>query len=285
MKIKKNASLVSLGMPVFNEEQNIIKALNSILNQSYENFELIISDNCSTDKTSQICKNFALKDNRIKYFRQKENLGPARNFKFVFDKAKGKYFSWVAADDIRSKSFLYENIIFLENNKNYAASSTPNSFDKKPNEIIDFEITGAIEDRVNLFFSYCWQSHSIFYSVFRKALMRDCNIIGESFAAVDWAINLHLLRKGNFNRTSKGLIIFGTKGLSNSADPWSPFRNRPIEFFFPLFLFSKFTCKEIKSFSNINKLTIYLCLIRLNLAASYFIFRGLFFKKINNFFA
>ena len=71
---------VSIGLPVFNGEKYLEQAIDSILTQTYTDFELIICDNSSTDKTQNICLNYAKKDNRIHYFRNKENIGASKNY-------------------------------------------------------------------------------------------------------------------------------------------------------------------------------------------------------------
>ncbi len=95
-----SAPPVSIGMPVFNGQKYVVAALNSILEQSFSDFELIISDNASTDGTPEICQEFARKDRRIRYVRQPSNLGAPRNFNFVFQQSQGKYFKWAAANDV-----------------------------------------------------------------------------------------------------------------------------------------------------------------------------------------
>jgi glycosyltransferase involved in cell wall biosynthesis len=95
-----NVPKVSIGMPVYNGEKFIHDALNSILAQTFTDFELIISDNGSTDSTEAICRVYAEKDDRIRYVRQVENKGGLFNFKFVLDEAVGDYFMWAAHDDV-----------------------------------------------------------------------------------------------------------------------------------------------------------------------------------------
>ena len=90
---------VSIGMPVFNGEAFLVDALNDLTSQTFVNFELLISDNCSTDNTEAICREFASRDARISYFRQASNIGAIPNFQFVLDQAAGQYFMWAAADD------------------------------------------------------------------------------------------------------------------------------------------------------------------------------------------
>lgn len=106
--------LVSVGMPVYNGEKYISKAIDSILNQTVSHFELIISDNASCDATEQICRSYLCKDSRIRYFRHPENRGAVENFKFVFEKASGEYFMWAAADDLWSQNWL-EEMLKLQN--------------------------------------------------------------------------------------------------------------------------------------------------------------------------
>ena len=98
--------LVSIGMPVFNSEKTIVKALDSLLAQEYPNFEIIISDNASSDKTAEICKGYAQKDHRVKLHLNEKNLGINANFKIVCEKAAGKYFMWAAGDDFWETEFV-----------------------------------------------------------------------------------------------------------------------------------------------------------------------------------
>jgi glycosyltransferase involved in cell wall biosynthesis len=97
---------VSIGMPVFNGEAFLCEALDSLLAQTFTDFELIISDNGSTDGTEGICRDYAEHDLRIKYVRQPKNQGSSFNFKFVLDKAVGEYFMWAAADDQWSPNWI-----------------------------------------------------------------------------------------------------------------------------------------------------------------------------------
>lgn len=102
-------------MPVFNGEEYIRDALDSLLAQTFTNFELIISDNASTDNTEQICRNYAARDARIRYVRQPKNLGAVANFRFVLDEAAGEYFMWAAHDDLWDKNFISWAISALSN--------------------------------------------------------------------------------------------------------------------------------------------------------------------------
>ncbi|OAI50970.1 hypothetical protein AYO44_05265 [Planctomycetaceae bacterium SCGC AG-212-F19] len=111
---------VSIGMPVFNEEDYVADALDSLLGQSFGDFELIVSDNGSTDRTRQICEEYARKDRRIRYFRQQRNRGATYNFNFVFEESKADYFMWAACDDRWSSDCLNEYVESLESHPSAA---------------------------------------------------------------------------------------------------------------------------------------------------------------------
>lgn len=98
--------LVSVGVPVYNGGATIAKALEGLLSQDYEGFEIIISDNGSTDETAFICKQYANRDSRIRYYRSERNMGAIWNFNRVFELSRGEYFFWAAADDNRASSFI-----------------------------------------------------------------------------------------------------------------------------------------------------------------------------------
>lgn len=90
---------ISIGLPVYNGAKHLEAALDSLLNQSFSDFEIIISDNASTDDTQSICERYASRDSRIKYFRQIENIGAPGNFRFVYEQAGSQLFKWMAHDD------------------------------------------------------------------------------------------------------------------------------------------------------------------------------------------
>jgi glycosyltransferase involved in cell wall biosynthesis len=97
---------VSIGLPVYNGERYLTEALDSILAQDFCDFELIISDNASTDATRDICETYARRDPRITYSRMPENLGAAPNYNRVFHMSTGDFFKWAAHDDRLHPAFL-----------------------------------------------------------------------------------------------------------------------------------------------------------------------------------
>lgn len=100
---------VTVGLPVFDGERFVARAIKSLLEQDIlpeSSFEIVISDNASTDATEEICRGLARQDSRIRYYRNEENLGAARNFNRVVELARGRYFKWAAHDDWCAPSFL-----------------------------------------------------------------------------------------------------------------------------------------------------------------------------------
>ena len=87
-------------MPVYNGELYLEQTIQSVLEQTYDNFELVISDNASTDNTEQICRKFAKEDRRVVYIRNKSNIGAAMNYNHAFNNTKGQFFRWHNADDL-----------------------------------------------------------------------------------------------------------------------------------------------------------------------------------------
>ena len=105
---------VSIGLPVYNGERYLARALDSLIGQSFEDFELIISDNASTDGTSAICEDYARRDRRIRYQRNERNIGAVGNFNRTLDLASGEYFKWAAHDDWCAPEFLSRCVDVLD---------------------------------------------------------------------------------------------------------------------------------------------------------------------------
>jgi glycosyltransferase involved in cell wall biosynthesis len=103
---KRKLPKVSIGMPVYNGEKFIQRALDSLLAQTFKNFELNICDNASTDGTQRICLEYSGKDERIRYYRNDINIQPIQNFNRVLGHASGQYFMWAAHDDRWAPSFI-----------------------------------------------------------------------------------------------------------------------------------------------------------------------------------
>lgn len=112
-KIRKGPTL-SIGLPVYNGQNYLDQAVAAVLGQRYTDFELILCDNASTDRTQAICEAFAAADPRVRYERSETNLGLVRNFNRAFELSTGRYFKWLSHDDLLGPEFLQQCIDQLE---------------------------------------------------------------------------------------------------------------------------------------------------------------------------
>jgi len=115
-QVVTEAPLVSLAMPVYNGADFIEEAIQSILDQTFTDFELIITDNASTDATADICEAFAEKDARVQYHRNAENLGAAGNYNRGYELSRGTYLKWCAHDDNLSPDYIEKAVAALNAN-------------------------------------------------------------------------------------------------------------------------------------------------------------------------
>ena len=105
--------VASIGMPVFNGEKYLEDAIRSNLGQTFDDLELVISDNASTDRTETICRDYALKDSRVRYFRNDVNIGAAKNYNNAFQHSHGEFFRWSNADDMPAPELLEKTLEVL----------------------------------------------------------------------------------------------------------------------------------------------------------------------------
>jgi glycosyltransferase involved in cell wall biosynthesis len=105
---------LSIGLPVYNGGRYLAESLDALLGQSYEDFELIISDNASTDDTSEICRHYESQDARVRYRRQPHNIGLSPNHNFVVNEARGDLFKWASYDDLYARELLARCVVALD---------------------------------------------------------------------------------------------------------------------------------------------------------------------------
>ena len=243
---------VSIGMPVYNGEKYIREALDSLLAQTFTDFELIISDNCSTDNTDSICKEYALKDSRIKYIRQLKNIGPTANFKFVLQKAKADYFMWAAHDDRWRSNFL-EKLSSILSNDSACGLAFSNYIvrDLETESELFYKVSASDTDSktYNFLLRVLNVCPSLIYGLFKRSLIINNKFETFDFSDVHFISQLSL--KAKIKIVDDYLYIAGTKGdrvpysLNGKRINRGPFLKKQLEllkghFLFPLnyFLFS-----------------------------------------------
>ncbi|MGD8279436.1 MAG: glycosyltransferase family 2 protein, partial [Gemmatimonadota bacterium] len=99
---ESNAPLLSVGLPVWNGLPYLEETLRSILNSEFQDYEIIVCDNASTDGTPELLAEYAAREPRIRFVRNETNIGAARNYNLTFELARGRYFRWMASDDLHS---------------------------------------------------------------------------------------------------------------------------------------------------------------------------------------
>jgi len=135
---------VSIGVPIYNGERYIAETLDSLVAQTFKDFELIICDNASMDRTEQICRAYADKDARIRYVRNASNVGAAGNYRRAFALSSGEYFRWANADDLFAAEGLARCVDVL---------------DRQPAAVLAYPRTKFIDERGEVISEYADDLH------------------------------------------------------------------------------------------------------------------------------
>jgi glycosyltransferase involved in cell wall biosynthesis len=148
-------SKVSIGLPVFNGADYVSQAIESIVSQSFGDFDLHISDNASCDGTEDICRSYAGRDRRVHYIRQARNVGAAANFNLLFARGSSVYFKWAAHDDVLHPRFLEESVAALDNQPRCVLASPASQLIDERGDVLLFSAErGGVVDRSGV----CWPS-------------------------------------------------------------------------------------------------------------------------------
>jgi glycosyltransferase involved in cell wall biosynthesis len=218
-EIKRNGPKVSVGMPVFNGERYIREAIESILSQSFEQFELVISDNASTDGTPEICQDYAARDGRIRYVRHPENAGVIKNFNAAFDLSTGEYFKWAASDDVCGRDYLLRAVAVLDNDPSIVlvwgrtvgidenGSRVPMRY-----EISDLNSSISVYSpdpavRFRRLLRNIWWVDGPFYGVIRSSALRDTRWVHPPHHSGDQILLSELSLKGRFYEIPEELFF------------------------------------------------------------------------------
>ena len=200
----KPSPVISVGMPVFNGERYVASSIQSILDQTYTDFELIISDNASTDRTMEICQDFADKDSRIRYCRHSDNMGAARNYNYLVEIARGEFFRWSNADDLCAPelhqrcldALLADSTAVLSYGKTELIDQDGATLDKYDDNL-DLPQDSPSE-RFTRFFEQVGLTNAI-YGLMRTAALRQTDLFGDgSLPSADVKFMAELTIQGKF---------------------------------------------------------------------------------------
>ncbi len=199
---KNRLPLVTVGMPVYNGGSDLHEGIESILEQTFRNFELVVSDNASTDDTEQIVRRYAAEDGRIRYFRNPENVGAPANYNAVFHRARGRYFKWASANDLCKPRFLEACVQELESRSDVVLCyPRTRLWDRDHGRITDFEdnLDLPFDDPVRRFIE-CFHRlrlNNAMNGVIRRDALAKTRLI-QNFMASDMTFMAELSLAGKF---------------------------------------------------------------------------------------
>lgn len=184
------APVVTVGIPTFNRELLIGRAVNSILSQDYPNIEIVVSDNCSTDSTPSVCQDLCAQDARIRYIRQPVNIGATRNFAAVLKQASGEYFMWLGDDDHVDHNYVSTALQELQRDPSVALVSGLARY-YRGGKLIDTGRRFSVEAAAwwSRVAEYYWKvsDNGVFYGLMRTSTIRQVtlkNALGGDWLAI-----------------------------------------------------------------------------------------------------
>ena len=195
------APRLTLGLPTYNGEEFLAEALDALLAQTYTDFELIISDNGSTDRTGEIAREYAAKDHRVRYVHHLVNRGSTFNHNFVLEQARGELFKWVSDDDLYARDLLQRCIDALDAHPEVVLAHAWTAFIDKTGDItgaIDYPLATHAADPAERFRSLLYtHGGDDFYGVIPMSVLRKIKPFG-SFHWADRTIVAELALQGPF---------------------------------------------------------------------------------------
>jgi glycosyltransferase involved in cell wall biosynthesis len=166
---------LTLGLPVYNGERFLAASLDALLAQTFTDFELIISDNCSTDRSGEIARQYEAKDSRVRYVRHSQNRGSTFNHNFVIEQSRGEFFKWVSHDDLYAPDLLQRCIDTLDSRPEIVLAHAWTAFIDESGRItdqIDYALTTDVPDPVTRFRSVLYtDGGDDIYGVIRMSVL------------------------------------------------------------------------------------------------------------------
>jgi glycosyltransferase involved in cell wall biosynthesis len=195
-----DAPSVSIGMPTYNAERTIRLAIDGLLEQSFGNFELVISDNASSDNTWSIIEEYAQRDPRIVPMRQAKNIGANGNYSAVFRVSRGRYFKWASSNDWCAPDFLDRCVACLNNHQDIVlVAPRTRLFEDVPNVYTEYTDDHAFDqpDAVERFtqVSQRLALNNVVNGLVRSTVLRRTRLI-EHYPGADIVLVAHLALLG-----------------------------------------------------------------------------------------
>lgn len=207
--------LVSIIMPSYNTERFIADSIQSVLNQTYQNWELIIVDDCSTDNTDTVVASFT--DSRIKYLKNEKNSGAAVSRNRALREARGKWIAFLDSDDLWASEKLEKQIKFMEENDYHFSYTNYEKIDEESNKLNIF-VSGPKEVTEKDMYRYCWVGClTVMYDAEQVGLVQIKDIKKNN----DYAMWLQVSKKANCYLLSENLAKYRIRKKSISHDKLS----------------------------------------------------------------
>jgi glycosyltransferase involved in cell wall biosynthesis len=204
----KSTPLVTVGLPVFNGENFLGQAIESVLSQTFTDFELVIGDNASTDSTEEVCRSY--NDTRIRYIRNSRNIGGAPNYNLVFNESRSPFFKWLAHDDLMEPTFLEKTVPVLEKNSDLSIVHCRTLEIDKNSQVtgnFDHELSLSATNPSHRFRRILWAGYfNEVFGLMRSDIIRRTKLHG-SFAGSDRNLMAHLLLLGNISYVDEYLFL------------------------------------------------------------------------------
>ena len=219
---------VSIGIPVYNGEKYLAEAIDSALSQTYADFEVVISDNASTDATPEICRSFSEKDDRVRYVRNSENLGASPNYRRVFELARGEYFCWMPADEAMLPRYLEKLVAVLDTESDVILAFPhyrirSDSDEPRPHPASrdnDLRHPTARERIHKMFHQRIVGPNWPIFGLYRKSVLAQTHLLRPVIGADDY-VTLEMALKGKLGQVPEELYV-----LRTHADAWHQARHR-----------------------------------------------------------
>lgn len=206
---------MSIGLPVYNGENYVSEAIQCSLSQTFSNWEMIICDNGSTDRTLSICLEFAHQDGRIRVYQNARNIGVAGNFNAVFRLSRGRYFKWVTHDDLFTPGFIESCIWELEKDHSVALAFPKVAYVDARGRLLrrqtsELSILGkTTQSRVKQLMVFEARSNDIFWSQFgliRREVLEKTGLMG-LYNGSDQVLLLEIALRGGLKQIEKELFF------------------------------------------------------------------------------
>ena len=232
--MKTQAPCISIGLPVYNGERFISEAIQCVLNQTFSDWELVICDNSSTDRTVEICHQFAERDSRIRVHQNTRNMGVCFNYSEVFRLSRGRYFKWMAHDDLFAPRFIEACIQELEKDESVVLAFTKMCYVDAKGQLLrrqtsELSVTGStVESRAKQFLESAAQSTDFLwlaYGVVRQEVLQQSGSMG-LYAGSDHVMLFRIALRGRIEQIEEEMFFRREHSEASTCKRGSTVRER-----------------------------------------------------------